>query len=90
MWKKFQSYETIANQLKKDGHLLIRRSDNVLDETQWTITKVVPGKSVHAIKDGAYMHIRLDDSLYSIVTMNNYNTTGSHPETYTEVWIDEG
>lgn len=89
MWKTFQSHKTIAFQLAKDGHLLIRRSDNVLDETQWTITKVVPGLSVHAIKDGAYTHIRLEDSLNNIVEMNNRDTTGSHPETYTEVWIDD-
>lgn len=89
MWKLRQTKETIERQLKKDGHLLIRKSDNVLEEIDWTITKVVPEQSAEAIKDGIYKHIPQWCTLEGIVEMNNYDSTGSHPETYTEVWIDD-
>lgn len=88
MWKTFVEKKTVIAQLNKDGYIKVRISDNVLDEEDWTITKVIPEKFTEVIQNGVYRPIDSRRTLDSIIKANNIDSTGRYPEILVEIWID--
>lgn len=77
-----------------NGTFLLRRSDNVLDDDQWTVEELTMHRGVcvgaKLIQDGAYAHGCFAGSWVGkeqsfIQDIVDFDPTGSHPEQYTEL-----
>lgn len=76
------------------NHIYVRISDSVLDDKDWTICRLTLVDNVvtakETIQKGVY---RLDSpdvgtSLRDVVAWTHFDSTGSHPETYHEAFIN--
>ena len=75
------------------GSLLVRTSDNVLDEEDWGVSRVrvklgqITGVTVE--RPGCYQVAALEPghTLTRIADWTTYDPTGSHPECYNEVQL---
>ena len=78
-----------------DGMLVLRISDNVLDELDWPMWLCVMADDViiqqRVIRTGAYSRSNslpgVGDTMTDIIKWSSYDSTGEHPETYHRVGV---